>query len=276
MSLAADVLVAVDNVEKHWDETSGLQALTMEVRARELVVVRGRSGTGKSTLLAMIAGWCPPDSGVVTWGPAFEGCDITAWDQVAVVPQVLALMGELSARENIEVALRGCGVSRTAASERADEVLDAFSSTSSRSALPARRHSDNANARRSPVRSRSSRSSCSPTSRRAIRMRRALAASWTCSACEPRSAEGCWSRPTTRWSPPRPTVSSTSTRCSAELAQSPASRHAYARAWRRESVKAVPFHAMSNAVPWSTEVRMIGRPSVTFTPASKASSFMGA
>ena len=34
MSLAADVLVAVDNVEKHWDETSGLQALTMEVRGR--------------------------------------------------------------------------------------------------------------------------------------------------------------------------------------------------------------------------------------------------
>jgi putative ABC transport system ATP-binding protein len=126
MSLAADVLVAVDNVEKHWDETSGLQALTMEVRARELVVVRGRSGTGKSTLLAMIAGWCPPDRGVVTWGPAFEGCDITAWDQVAVVPQVLALMGELSARENIEVALRGCGLSRTAASERADEAIDAL------------------------------------------------------------------------------------------------------------------------------------------------------
>ena len=98
----------------------------MEVRARELVVVRGRSGTGKSTLLAMIAGWCAPDQGAVTWGPAFEGCDVTAWDQVAVVPQVLALMGELSARENIEVALRGCGVSRAAATERADEVIDAL------------------------------------------------------------------------------------------------------------------------------------------------------
>jgi putative ABC transport system ATP-binding protein len=126
MSFPADVLVAVDRVEKHWDETSGLQALTMEVRARELVVVRGRSGTGKSTLLAMIAGWCPPDSGVVAWGPAFDGCDVTAWDQVAVVPQVLALMGELSARENIEVALRGCGVNRAAARERADEVIDAL------------------------------------------------------------------------------------------------------------------------------------------------------
>src|SRR4029450_9758309 len=96
------------------------------VRARELVVVRGRSGTGKSTLLAIIAGWCPPDRGAVTWGPSFDGCDVTAWDQVAVVPQVLALMGELSAQENIEVALRGCGVSRAAASERAGEVIDAL------------------------------------------------------------------------------------------------------------------------------------------------------
>ena len=41
--------------------------------------------------------------------------------------------------------------------------------------------------------------------------------------------------------------------------QVPVSRRAYASAWRSESVNAVPFHAMSNAVPWSTEVRTIGR-----------------
>ena len=42
-----------------------------------------------------------------------------------------------------------------------------------------------------------------------------------------------------------------------------------------ESVKATPCQAMSNAVPWSTDVRMIGRPSVTLTPVSNASSFIG-
>jgi putative ABC transport system ATP-binding protein len=125
-SLSNDVLVAIDSVEKHWDATSGLRALTMHVRTRELVVVRGRSGSGKSTLLSILAGWCAPDSGTVTWGSPFEGCDVTGWSQVAVVPQVLALMSELSARENVEVALRGCGVDRGTASERAREVLDSL------------------------------------------------------------------------------------------------------------------------------------------------------
>ena len=47
------------------------------------------------------------------------------------------------------------------------------------------------------------------------------------------------------------------------------------RAWSSESVKATPCQAMSKAVPWSTEVRMMGSPRVTFTPVSKASSFIG-
>ena len=105
--LDPDVLVAVDAIEKHWDATSGLRTLTLHVRKHELVVVRGRSGTGKSTLLSILAGWCPPDRGALTWGPSFEGCDVTAWDQVAVVPQVLALDGRaLHARERRDRAPR--------------------------------------------------------------------------------------------------------------------------------------------------------------------------
>ena len=40
-------------------------------------------------------------------------------------------------------------------------------------------------------------------------------------------------------------------------------------------VEATPWPAMSKAVPWSTEVRMIGSPSATFTPPSKSSSLSG-
>ena len=43
----------------------------------------------------------------------------------------------------------------------------------------------------------------------------------------------------------------------------------------RLAADALPCHAISNAVPWSTEVRMIGRPSVTFTPFSNASILKG-
>jgi len=38
---------------------------------------------------------------------------------------------------------------------------------------------------------------------------------------------------------------------------------------------AIPFHAISYAVPWSGEVRMNGRPTVTFTPLSNAIIFRG-
>ena len=267
-------LVVVDAVEKHWDATSGLRALTLEVREHELVVVRGRSGTGKSTLLSILAGWCEPDRGAVTWGPSFDGCDVTAWDQVAVVPQVLALMAELSgARERRD---RASGVrhhrgGRDRASERGARVVaahrarrasarrDLARATAAHRARPRRRRRAQA-----PARGRAHESSgCGERA----------GGSWRSYGIEPRSAAACWSRPTRRcsWMPPTGSSPSTTTD-----RQGPVSLRAYANAWRRESVNAVPFHAMSNAVPWSTEVRTIGNPSVTFTPSSNASSFIGA
>ncbi|HTN80883.1 MAG TPA: ATP-binding cassette domain-containing protein [Acidimicrobiales bacterium] len=133
----SDVLVVLDGVGKRWDESSGLRPVTMEVRTHELVAVRGRSGSGKSTLLAILAGWCAPDHGEVRWGPPLSAGDPRAWDHVAVVPQVLALMGELSARENVEIALRGCGVDRTVASTRAGDVLASLSLSDLANRLPA-------------------------------------------------------------------------------------------------------------------------------------------
>src|SRR5262245_40633544 len=52
-------------------------------------------------------------------------------------------------------------------------------------------------------------------------------------------------------------------------------RAAQSVAWIMLLGSARPVQAMSNAVPWSTEVRMIGSPSVTFTPLSKASILNG-
>ena len=204
-------LVAVDAVEKHWDATSGLRALTLEVREHELVVVRGRSGTGKSTLLSILAGWCEPDRGAVIWGPPFEGCDVTAWDQVAVVPQVLALMGELSARENVDIALRACGITGAAATERADEVLESLLLTELAGRPPGETSLGQRQRTALAAPSSSSPSSFSRTSPRAIRTRRARGGSSRCCAFAPRSAAACWSRPTRRCSWLPPTASSPST-----------------------------------------------------------------
>jgi putative ABC transport system ATP-binding protein len=74
-----------------------LEDLGVVVMPGEVVIVRGRSGSGKTTLLNILAGWQEPDSGTVQWGIADPG----AWDHVAVVPQSLGLLPELTLGENI-------------------------------------------------------------------------------------------------------------------------------------------------------------------------------
>src|SRR5690606_2536000 len=55
----------------------------------------------------------------------------------------------------------------------------------------------------------------------------------------------------------------------------PVSLSASRMAARKLAVEPLPLPAISKAVPWSGEVRTIGRPSVTFTAASNATVLIG-
>ena len=101
-------VVVVDRLEKWWDESSGLRPVSFTLDAGELVVVRGRSGSGKSTLLALIIGWCAPDGGSISLlSDDATHAEPSCWSTVAIVPQVLGLVPELTVRENIAQALIG-------------------------------------------------------------------------------------------------------------------------------------------------------------------------
>src|ERR1039458_4153991 len=63
---AARNLVNLNTVEKGYGTRAVLREVTLGVSAGDRVGVVGRNGDGKSTLLALIAGTEPPDSGVVT------------------------------------------------------------------------------------------------------------------------------------------------------------------------------------------------------------------
>ncbi len=89
-----------------------LREVDLTIEPGELVCVVGASGSGKSTLLALLAGLEQPTSGSVE-----VACG------AALMFQEPALFPWLSARGNVELAMRLSGVGRHERHERAEELL---------------------------------------------------------------------------------------------------------------------------------------------------------
>jgi putative ABC transport system ATP-binding protein len=87
------------------DTVNALRQVNLVARAGEVVGLVGRSGSGKTTLLNVAAGWEMPDDGEVE----APGNGAPGWSEIAVMPQRLGLMDELSAQENVEYPARIAG-----------------------------------------------------------------------------------------------------------------------------------------------------------------------
>lgn len=107
-------LVALERVSRTFgagtaEEVHALVEVDLELCAGSLVVVAGPSGSGKSTLLNVVAGWERPDVGRVTVAGSQRPGHLP-WDGLAVVPQSLGLLDDLTLRENAELPARLAGV----------------------------------------------------------------------------------------------------------------------------------------------------------------------
>ena len=91
-----------------------LDDVNLSIETGEFVCLLGASGCGKSTLLNLIAGLDRPTTGSI---------DVPA-EGAAVMFQESALMPWLTARQNVELALRLRGVARSARRAEALELLD--------------------------------------------------------------------------------------------------------------------------------------------------------
>ncbi len=93
--------------------TVALQDVNLDVYPGEFVTVVGASGCGKSTLLNLVAGLEKPTSGELEVG-----------GRVAFMFQEATLLPWLTAKKNVELALRLHGVPRSERGDRAQELLE--------------------------------------------------------------------------------------------------------------------------------------------------------
>jgi branched-chain amino acid transport system ATP-binding protein len=117
-----------------------LDDVTIELHRHEVVGLIGPNGAGKSTLVNLISGFDRPSAGTIE----LEGRDVTGWSPHRLAHAGLARtfqhsrsFGDLSVRENIEVAALGVGAGTRAARVRADELLELLALEQSQD-LPAR------------------------------------------------------------------------------------------------------------------------------------------
>ena len=102
-------MVRIEDVRKSFGATHVLKGITMDIYPRQVVVLVGPSGTGKSTLLRCINLLSPPDSGHI-W---LEGEEITApkvnqdkvRQRIGMVFQDFNLFTHLSALDNVMVGM---------------------------------------------------------------------------------------------------------------------------------------------------------------------------
>lgn len=104
------------------EDTPVLREIDLEVAAGQLVSLVGASGTGKSTLLRIVAGLDQADAGRITYG----GSPLTAGD-VGFVFQRPILYPHLSVRDNILFPTRLRGYRLKADTAYYRELLDALS-----------------------------------------------------------------------------------------------------------------------------------------------------
>ncbi len=116
--------IVLEKVTKRYGKLVTVDRVSLEVQAGELFVLLGASGSGKSTVLRMIAGLSAPDEGVIR----VSGKDVTRLSpqarDVGFVFQNYSIFRHMTVAQNIEFGLRVRKVATASREQRREELLD--------------------------------------------------------------------------------------------------------------------------------------------------------
>ncbi|MBP8144998.1 ABC transporter ATP-binding protein [Pseudorhodoferax sp.] len=107
-------LLEASALAKAYGPRPAVRAVSLQLRAGELLALLGPNGAGKSTTLSMLCGLTAPDQGRVAGLEA---------RRIGLVPQEIALFEELGAARNVALFGALYGLSRAQLAERVPQVL---------------------------------------------------------------------------------------------------------------------------------------------------------
>ncbi|MDZ5649374.1 ABC transporter ATP-binding protein [Nitrospirillum sp. BR 11828] len=116
-----DLSLAFPNPASPDGRTVVLRDFNLSVAPGEFIAIVGASGVGKSTLLRVVAGLVPPNSGTVSH--AQGGGPLTGRRPYGLVFQDARLLPWRTVRANVAFGLEGLGLSRAERRRRAEEAL---------------------------------------------------------------------------------------------------------------------------------------------------------
>lgn len=103
-----------------------LDGISLEATAGRVLAVRGPSGSGKSSLLALLGGLVAPSAGTVTLDatPVTPDSDVSLRRRFGLVLQGYGLVAALTAHENVAVVLQAAGMPRPEVRSRVEAALE--------------------------------------------------------------------------------------------------------------------------------------------------------
>jgi multiple sugar transport system ATP-binding protein len=115
--------ISLENISKRFGHITALDGVNLDIRDGESLAILGPSGSGKSSLLRIIAGLEDPDTGrILVDGKDQNGVPAHQRD-ISIVFQNFALYPHLTSMGNITLGLRhGLGLSKKDAEQRARET----------------------------------------------------------------------------------------------------------------------------------------------------------
>ena len=120
----AGASITIRHLAKNFGDVTAVRDFSLEVRAGEFVSVLGQSGSGKSTVLRMIAGLESPTSGEILIDDRSATNLPPEARDIGMVFQDYALFPNMSVRDNIAFPLRMRGLRRIEIEDRVARIID--------------------------------------------------------------------------------------------------------------------------------------------------------